>query len=344
MRKLLNTLYVMSENTYISLENENVIVSADDKILGRFPLHTLEQIVYFGYRGASPALMGACAKFAINLSFYNFNTGRFLARVCGETHGNVLLRKEQYRISDDLHRSCTIARNFIAAKIFNSRSVLNRAKRDHPLSVDVAKIEEASYALFSACKQVRKEEKLDSLRGFEGDAANVYFGLFDDLILQNKEYFKFNGRVKRPPTDAVNALLSFVYTILANDCASALEGVGLDAYVGFMHRDRPGRKSLALDLMEELRGVYADRFVLTLINNRIVTPKDFVQQESGAVKMTDDARKMLLTQWQERKKDVITHPFLGEKIPWGLVPHIQALLLARYIRHDLDEYPAFMWN
>lgn len=344
MRKLLNTLYVMSENTYISLENENVIVLADDKVLGRFPLHTLDQIVYFGYRGASPALMGACAKFEINLSFYNFNTGRFLARVCGETHGNVLLRKEQYRISDDLSRSCAIAKNFITAKILNSRSVLNRAKRDHPLSVDVAKIEEASDALLSACRQARKEENLDSLRGFEGDAANVYFGLFDDLILQNKDCFKFRGRVKRPPTDAVNAMLSFVYTILANDCASALEGVGLDAYVGFMHRDRLGRKSLALDLMEELRSVYADRFVLTLINNRIMSPKDFIRQESGAVKMTDDARKTLLVQWQERKKEIITHPFLSEKIPWGLVPHVQALLLARYIRHDLDEYPAFVWN
>lgn len=344
MRKLLNTLYVMSENTYLSLDNENVIVSADDKVLGRFPLHSLEQIVYFGYRGASPALMGACAKFEINLSFYNYNSGRFLARVCGETYGNVLLRKEQYRISDDLIRSCEIAKNIIVGKIFNARSVLNRAKRDHPLSVNVEKFEEVSSDLLYSVKCARNQTDLDSLRGEEGDAAVKYFSLFDDMILQNKNYFKFAGRVKRPPTDTVNALLSFVYTLLANDCASALEGVGLDAYVGFMHRDRPGRKSLALDLMEELRSVYADRFVLTLINNRIFSPKDFVKQESGAVHLTDESRRILLEQWQNRKKDVITHPFLGEKIPWGLVPHVQALLLARFIRGDLDEYPAFLWN
>ena len=343
MRRLLNTLYVLTADTYLSLENENVVVNYEDKILGRFPLQLFEQICYFGYKGASPALMGECARRGIGLSFFR-ESGRFLAKVCGNNHGNVLLRKEQYRVSDDTERSCLLARNFIVGKIYNSRGLLDRTRRDHGLVVDSALLQTASSRMLQLTRQARKAVNLDALRGIEGEAASVYFSVFNEMILQNKKCFVFNGRVKRPPTDAVNALLSFAYTMLANDCASALEGVGLDSYVGFLHRDRPGRISLALDLMEEFRSVVADRFVLTLINNRMINQKSFKVQENGSVLLSDEAKKIVLNEWQERKKQVITHPFLNEKLPWGLVPHIQAQLLARYLRGDLEEYPCFMWK
>lgn len=343
MRKLLNTLYIMTPETYLALDNENVAVWMDEKVLGRFPLHTLEQIVYFGYKGVSPALIGECARRNISLCFYR-QSGRFLGRVVGTTRGNVLLRKEQYRCSDDEKRSCEIAKYFIIGKIFNARSVLERAKRDHPLNVDVGAIKEVSAALLHLAKEARDCHDLDTLRGCEGEAASLYFSMFDMLILQNKKAFHFQQRNKRPPKDPVNALLSFCYTILANDCAAALESAGLDAYVGFLHRDRPGRMSLALDLMEELRCIYADRFVLTLINNRKVTDKSFEQQENGAVLLNDKGRKIFFTEWQNRKKEVIRHPFLDEKISWGLVPFVQAQLLAKVLRGDLDVYPAFLWK
>ena len=336
MRKLLNTLYVMTPETYLALENDNIIILLDEKVLGKFPLHTLEQIVYFGYKGASPALMGECAKRNIGLCFYRPN-GRFLARTVGTTQGNVLLRKEQYRCSDNEIRSCQIAKYFIVGKIFNSRSVLERAKRDHPMSFDIQSLKEISSSLLRLAKEARKCCDLDSLRGYEGEAASLYFSVFDYLILQNKKIFSFKQRMKRPPKDSVNALLSFCYTILANDCASALEAVGLDAYVGFLHRDRPGRISLALDLMEELRSIYADRFVLTLINNRKINASAFERQENGSVLLNDKGRKIFLTDWQNRKKDIIKHPFLDEKIPLGLVPFVQAQLLGKVLRGDLDE-------
>lgn len=343
MRKLLNTLYIMTPETYLALENDNVIVLMDENVMGKFPLHTLEQIVYFGYKGASPALMGECARRNIGLCFYR-QSGRFLARVVGTTQGNVLLRKKQYRCSDDEEQSCQIARYFMVGKIFNTRSVLERAKRDHPLSVDVQTIKEISASLLHLANAARTCCDLDSLRGYEGEAASLYFSVFDRLILQNKEVFSFEQRIKRPPKDPVNTLLSFCYTILANDCASALESTGLDAYVGFLHRDRPGRASLALDLMEELRSIYADRFVLTLINNRKINASAFERQENGAVLLNDKGRKIFLTDWQNRKKELIRHPFLEEKIPWGLVPFVQAQLLARVLRGDLDVYPAFLWK
>ena len=343
MRHLLNTLYVLTPTTYISLENDNVVVKEDSQIKGRFPLHTLESILYFGYRGASTALLGECAKRNINLCFFT-PTGRFLAKTYGKTHGNVLLRKQQYRMSDDDKESCSIARNFVLGKIFNARSVLERAKRDHELAVDTTKLTQASSSLWDALKRAKECTDLEMLRGIEGEAARCYFEVFSEMILQNKQDFLFHGRIKRPPTDNVNALLSFTYTLLANDCTSALEGAGLDSYIGFLHRDRPGRASLALDLMEELRSIYADRFVLTLINNRIITGKDFIVKENGAIFLGDAGRKALLQEWQQKKKDVITHPFLQEKVPWGLIPHIQALLLARYLRGDLDGYPTFLWK
>ena len=343
MKHLLNTLFVLTPETYLSLENENVVVNLESDILGRFPLHTLEQIYYFGYKGASPALMGKCARYGIGLSFFTPN-GRFLAKVLGEMHGNVLLRKEQYRISDDTNKSCLLARNFITGKILNSRSFVERIRRDHALSINDEVLREASRRLLEIAKLTKICTDLELLRGHEGEAASIYFAVFNQLILQNKDFFIFNGRVKRPPKDPVNALLSFVYTVLANDCASALSGVGLDPYVGFMHRDRPGRKSLALDLMEEFRSIYADRFVVYLINNRILSNKSFELQESGSVLLTANARKIVLSEWQDRKKDIITHPFLEEKLPWGLLVHIQAIILARCIRGDLEEYPAYLWK
>jgi len=343
MRKLLNTLYVTSPDTYLSLDGENIVVLKGDIEAKRLPLHNIESLVAFGYTGASPALMGACARKGISLSFMT-QSGKFLARIVGENYGNVTLRKTQYRYSDSEEQSVRIARNFIIGKVFNTRWIIERAIRDYPLRLDIEKLNRVSQFMANTLNSISTCECLEHLRGLEGEAASQYFRIFDDLILQQKEQFYFKGRNKRPPLDNVNAMLSFVYTLLAHDTAAALETVGLDAYVGFLHRDRPGRISLALDLMEELRSVYADRFVLSLINKRIVNGSGFTQKENGAIIMNDDTRKTILSSWQEKKQEKITHPFLNEKIEWGLVPYVQALLLARYIRGDLDEYPPFLWK
>ena len=343
MKKLLNTLFVTTEDAYLSLDGENVVVSREKQELARFPLHTLSGIIAFTYAGASPALMGACAKRDIALSFCT-PRGRFLARCVGETTGNVLLRRMQYRAADDPFQSCRIARNMIFGKLHNARWSIERTKRDHGLRVDVDKLQASIDRIKSLYPLVMEEISLDSLRGEEGAGAQAYFDVFDDMILRSKDEFYYRTRSRRPPLDNVNAMLSFAYSLLGNDCASALESVGLDAYVGFMHRDRPGRSSLALDLMEELRPCFADRFVLSLINNRVITPSDFEHTDSGAVLLTDSGRKAFLQAWQERKRDVITHPYLKEKLSWGLVPYVQALLLARYLRDDLDEYPPFLWK
>lgn len=343
MRHLLNTLFVLTEDSYLALDGENVVVLREEEALGRFPLHTLEGILYFGYKGASPALMGACAKNGISLCFLTPN-GRFLARVCGETRGNVLLRKKQYTVSNCAQESCRIARNMIAGKLTNARWVLERATRDHALCVNVDALKEVSAVLADSARMACKVEQPDILRGIEGEAATRYFGAFDQLILQSKDDFYFHGRSRRPPLDNINAMLSFVYSILANDCAAALESVGLDPYVGFLHGDRPGRISLALDLMEELRPCFADRFVLSSVNTRVIRQEHFEKHESGAVSLTDAGRKIFLAAYQEKKREQITHPFLGEKLPWGLVPYVQALLLARYLRGDLDAYPPFVWK
>ncbi len=343
MRKLLNTLFITSENAFLSLEGETICVEINRQKMGQFPLHTLESILCFSYNGATSAFMGACAKRGITLSFYS-PFGKFLCRVVGENHGNVLLRKQQYRISDNQRESCLIARNMILGKVFNCRWSIDRTLRDHSLRVDEEHCRSAIQYLTSAMEKIKIEEKLDSLRGLEGESASIYFGIFDGLILNQKDVFYFHGRNKRPPRDKVNAMLSFGYTLLANDCAGALEGVGLDPYVGFLHRDRPGRKSLAFDLMEELRTVLVDRFVLTLINNRQIRKEHFQEVGSGAVEFTDEGKKKFITAWQEHKREQITHPYLQEKICWGLVPHIQALLLARYLRGDIDGYPPFLWK
>ena len=343
MRKLLNTLYVTSEDLFLTYSNDNVVVNRGEEVTARFPLLNLESIITFSYAGATPALMGECARRGIQLTFMTPN-GRFLARVNGMSQGNVLLRREQYRIADSDARSCVIARNMITGKAYNCRWILERALRDHALRINQEQVKSASEQIQQLIQHIRCATELDSLRGLEGDAAATYFSVFDELILSQKADFIFDGRNRRPPQDNVNAMLSFAYTLLANDCAASLEAVGLDAYVGFLHRDRPGRKSLALDLEEELRAPFADRLVLTLINNRVIQDKHFDRQESDTVLLNDSGRKLFLKHWQEKKRDEITHPFLKEKMPWGLVPYVQSLLLARCIRGDIDEYPPFLWK
>jgi len=343
MRKLLNTLYVTSPDAYLALEGETVVVLREEEQLVRVPLHNLEGIVTFGYTGASPVLMRACADRNISLCFLTVN-GRFQARILGRSHGNVTLRKSQYRLSDDEGKSASVAKNFIIGKVYNAKWIIERAIRDHSMRLDTEALKNVSIHLSQTLGEIQKSVDLEQVRGLEGKAASLYFSVFNELILQQKEFFYWTGRSRRPSTDNVNALLSFVYTLLANDCAAALETVGLDSYVGFLHRDRPGRISLALDLMEEVRGVVADRFVLTLINKRIINEKGFETRENGSVVMDDALRKTVLTAWQERKREELTHPFLDEKLEWGLVPFAQAMLLARYLREDLDAYPPFLWK
>lgn len=287
--------------------------------------------------------MGACVQRGVSLAFCT-PRGRFLARVSGESSGNVLLRRTQYRTADDPGPCCRIAHNMIFGKVYNTRWSVERTRRDHGLRIDESAFSNASAQLRALLPQIAAETSLEQLRGLEGAGATIYFSVFDQMILGKKPLFAFSNRNRRPPLDPVNALLSFAYSLLTHDCASALESVGLDAYVGFLHRDRPGRTSFALDLMEELRPCLADRFVLTLINNRVVHRDDFQFRENGAVYLTDSGRKVFLTHWQERKKAELTHPYLGEKIPWGLVPYVQALLLARTLRDDLEEYPPFLWK
>lgn len=343
MKKLLNTLYVTIPDTYLALDGENVVVLKGNETMLRVPLHNLESIVAFGYTGASPKLMGICAERKISLSFHS-TSGRFLASVIGVEQGNVLLRRTQYRLADNEEASIRIARNMLVGKLYNSRWVLERALRDHAMRVDTEKLKEVSSFLVGSVQRMRIVETLDTARGIEGEAANQYFSVFDELILQNKEDFSFRARSRRPPTDRVNAMLSFSYSLLAAELSSAISAVGLDPFVGFLHQDKPGRRSLALDLMEELRSVFADRFVISMINTKQVKASDFVQKESGAVLLKDESRKAFISSWQTRKQEKIEHPFLKEKIEWGLVPHVQALLLARYLRGDLDEYPPFLWK
>ena len=343
MKKLLNTLYVTSEKSYLSLDGENVVVVDDKKEIGRIPLHNLEGIISFGYRGTSPALMGACAERNISLCYLT-PQGKFLARISGKIKGNIVLRHRQYKSSDDEAISMEIARNCILGKVYNARGVLERGLRDHKFQINAEKVKKASDNLKNSINYIQNSQTKGELRGYEGEAASVYFGVFDELILQQKKEFSFQGRNKRPPKDNVNAMLSFVYTLLANNVVSALESVGLDPYVGYLHTERPGRASLALDLIEELRAVFADRFVLSLINKKIISGKSFIKKENGAVLMNDDLRKKLLIEWQNKKKEVITHPYLKEKVEWGMIPYVQALLLARYLRGDLDSYPVFLWK
>lgn len=338
MRKLLNTLYVTTPEAYLSKDGLNVVVSVDKEEMFRIPIMNVESIVTFGYMGASPGLMKLCMDNKVSLSFMT-PQGRFIGRVQGATRGNVLLRKKQYILSEDEDVALHLARLFITGKVFNTRSILQRYIRDNGANEEV---EKAIKQMDWQKKGIIKAENMDILRGEEGNAANTYFDVFNHLILHQKEDFTFNGRNRRPPKDEVNAMLSFVYTLIANDVAAALESVGLDPYVGFMHTLRPGRTSLALDMMEELRPYLGDRLVLSMINRKQVTKKDFIRQSDESFVMTDDCRKELLATWQKRKKEMIEHPYLKEKIPIGLLPYVQAMLLARFLREDIDDYPVFL--
>lgn len=343
MKKLLNTLYITTPDRYLSLDGENIVISADRTEIGRVPLHNLERIMAFGCSGASPALMAKCVSECRELVFMS-RSGRFLARAEGEVNGNVLLRRRQYRVADDQDQCLNITRNIISAKLYNSRWTIERTARDHPMRINTEAFRNKSLYLKEAIENAMKAESSDSLRGIEGEAASVYFSVFDDMILQQKDDFRFSGRNRRPPLDRVNALLSFTYSLCTGMCTSALEAVGLDPYVGFLHTDRPGRRSLALDLLEEFRAVMCDRFVLTQINKRTISPNHFILREDGAVLLNDEGRRLILTAWQNRKNDEIRHPFLDEKVQWGMIPYTQALLLARYLRGDLDAYPPFLWK
>lgn len=340
---MLNTLYVLSEDSYLRLDGENVVIAKGDEAMARFPLHTLEAVQCFSYPGASPQLLGACAERNIAFNFFT-PRGRFLAGIAQGLQGNVLLRRSQHQLSENEKASCRIAKHMLIGKIYNCRSVLERGLRDHPQRVDQQRLKTASNTLAQILPQLESQENLDTLRGMEGTAAAAYFGVLDELILQGREVFYFKDRSRRPPRDAVNALLSFAYTLLARDCANALTSVGLDPYIGFLHRLRPGRPSLALDLMEEMRPLRADRFVLTLINNRIIQARHFHFKENDTCLLDDEGRKVFLTAWQERKQESFLHPFLKEQINWGLLPHVQALLLARTLRGDYDAYPPFLWK
>jgi len=336
MKKLLNTLYINRQETYIHKERETIVIKLKGEKLGQFPAINMANILCFGNVSVSPFLMGYCAEHGIGLTFYT-EFGRFLARIQGKTAGNVLLRRKQFRWADDEGASTAISRLIVAAKIANSRSVLLREIRNHGENEALGA---ASDKLAVSCRRAKHADSVDKARGIEGEAAATYFSVFNELI--RGPGFVFGGRVRRPPTDPVNAMLSFAYSLITQECVSALSGVGLDPYVGFLHKDRPGRSSLALDLLEEFRAAWADRFVLTLINRRQLQLTDFVTEASGAVRMSDDARKRFLVAYQQRKQVEVMHPYLEEQVPIGLLPHCQALLLARHIRGDTEFYPPYV--
>lgn len=341
MKKLLNTLFITTDGAWVHKDRETVVVEIEGKRALQLPLLALSNIYCFGRVSMSPQFMHSCSERGIGIAFYS-GYGRFQARVQGPQTGNVLLRREQYRWADNQEKSADIARYIIAAKIANSRAVLQRFLRNNPESgiSDTLKtvIGDLKYVLTG----LEHTFELDVLRGKEGEAANSYFGVFDHLITKQKDDFRFVSRNRRPPKDPVNALLSFIYAVILQDCASALEGVGLDPYVGFLHRDRPGRQSLALDMLEEFRAYLGDRLTLSLINLNQINKSDFMFAENGAVLLAEDSRKTLLTEYQKRKQETIKHPILNETVKIGLLFHIQALLLARFIRGDLDYYPAFI--
>lgn len=341
MRKLLNTLYVTTHASYLTKDGDNVVVKVENQERFRVPIHTLESIVCFGFMGASPSLMALCAERCVSLSFLS-EQGFFLGRVTGKISGNVLLRRKQYQMADHSEVSLSISQILIAGKIVNSKTVLQRALRDHPNAVNAVSVDAAIKTLTAKQKQVFRTKNFDMLRGVEGEAAQEYFGVFDQMILSEKESFFMRGRNRRPPMDNVNALLSFVYTLLMHEVRSALESVGLDPCVGFLHTDRPGRQSLALDMMEELRPYLADRLVLSLINRKQVAPKGFIKRDAGGIIMDEETRRVVISAWQKRKQEEIVHPFMQASIPIGLLPYCQALLMARYIRGDMDNYPVFV--
>ena len=343
MKKHLNTLYVTTQGAYLSKEGETVVVKVDGQVKIQVPVHTIGGIVCFGNVMCSPFLMGFCAENGVAISFLT-EYGRFLADVRGPVSGNVLLRREQYRRADDLNFSAQVAKSVLTGKIANCRAVLHRALRDHADKINEKEVRGAVLRLNHQLDFFKQDFSLDVLRGIEGDSARIYFSVFDHLIVAQKDVFYFDERNRRPPLDNVNCLLSFIYMLLMHDVRSALETVGLDPAVGFLHRDRPGRFGLALDMMEEFRPFLADRLALSLINLQQVQDKGFKKTDTGSVIMNDDTRKTVLVSYQERKKGEIIHPFLGEKVTVGILFHIQALLMARYLRGDMDGYPPFVWK
>ncbi len=343
MKKYLNTLFVTTQGAYLAKDGETVAVRIEKKTVLQIPIHTLDGIICFGSIGCSPYLMGFCAEQDVTISFLT-EYGRFLAMVRGPVSGNVLLRRKQFQMADNPEISAQVAGFFLAGKIANCRTVLERSLRDHREKINQAAVKRVSSRLLMTMQKQLQKDSLDSLRGIEGDAAHLYFSVFNELIFQQGAPFVFSGRNRRPPTDRVNCLLSFVYTLVVHDVRSALESVGLDPAVGFLHRDRPGRPGLALDMMEEFRAFLADRLVLSMINRGQVKSDGFIIKESGAVHMDDETRKTVLTTYQKRKQESLIHPFLNEKVPLGNLFFIQALLLARFIRGDLDGYPPFIWK
>lgn len=343
MRKLLNTLYVTTPDAYLARDGENLVVRVGNEERFRIPIHNLEGVVCFGYMGASPHLMRLCSENNVGLSFLT-PSGKFLARVSGRVRGNVLLRRTQYRKADNRLESLEISKSFIIGKIVNCRTILGRGIRDHSAVIDCDRVRGVDALLIENLLKIEDCDSADTLRGIEGNCAKFYFVALDDLILRQKDVFYMHERNRRPPLDNMNTLLSFLYTLLAHDVESALETVGLDPYVGFFHTDRPGRPGLALDMMEELRPYMADRLALNLVNLNQVNGDDFYKKENGGVIMKDDGRKKVIAAWQKRKQDMITHPYLNEKIPIGLLPYVQAMLMARFLRGDIDGYPPFFMN
>lgn len=342
MKTLLNTLYVTSSEAYLGLDGENVVIRIEKETIGRVPIHNIDGVVTFGYQGASPQLMNKLASQQKTITFLDAY-GNFRAKVQGPTHGNVYLRRQQYRYADSI-QSLDYAKSFIIGKVYNQKIVLYRAIRDHALRINVEEIQESIQVLQKTLPLILNAETKEELRGIEGITTQRYFSVLDQLILNQKETFFFQKRTRRPPLDSFNCLISFLYMLLVNTVGSALEMVGIDPYVGMFHTDRSGRKSMALDLMEELRAPFVDRLAITLVNRRQVQGCHFEKQENGAVYLTDTGRKIVLNAWQEKKSEDIEHPFLKEKIKWGLIPHMQAMLLARTIRGDLDTYPPFLWR
>lgn len=341
MRKLLNTLYITTPEAYLTRDGLNVVVKVKEEEMFRIPILNIEGIVSFGYMGASPALIQLCTEYNVGVSFMNQN-GRFMGRISGPIRGNVLLRRKQYRLADDKKKALEISAIMISGKIANSRNILERFIRDHASEEQVPVLKEVTNKLKRYKQTAFTAESLDQLRGMEGEAGSLYFSVFNHLIIAQKEHFVFKGRNRRPPKDKVNALLSFVYTLLAHEVQSALESVGIDPFVGFLHTDRPGRPSLALDMMEELRSYLADRLVLTLINRKQISGNGFIEHTDQGVVMDEDTRKEVLQTWQRRKKEEIVHPYLEEKTSIGLIPYVQAMLMARYLRGDIDNYPVFL--
>ena len=339
MKKLLNTLYVTTPDSYLSKDGLNLVVECRNKEMGRVPIHNLQSVICFGYMGASPAAMQLCTSNDVSLSFLTPN-GRFQASVNGETRGNVLLRRTQYRVADDSSHSLEISKNIIKGKMFNCRQLLRRGRNDHKGDIDLQRVEDAISVITRDIASINEANSSDILRGLEGHSAKIYFSGFNNLILKQKDDFYIHTRNRRPPTDRMNSLLSFLYTVLANDVRSSLESTGLDPYVGFLHTDRPGRASLALDIMEEMRPI-ADRLALNLVNLRIISGEGFVEKENGSIVMADETKKIVIDSWQQKKQEMIMHPFLEEKIQMGLLPHVQSMLMARYLRGDIDGYPPF---